>query len=105
MMRYVFKTTDPNIHCLSYSNSVDAVKELRKKQSAIPDYIFLDINMPMISGPECLLELRKIEELAQVPIIMFSTTMTEVDTVRLMKMGATFTFEKPSDLNGYVEIL
>lgn len=105
IIRHVLKTFNPNIHCITYSNSVDAIRDLVKKKSIIPDYIFIDINMPMISGPECLSEIRKIEALDDVSIIMFSTTMLAVDTVKLMKMGATYTFQKPSSMAGYFEIV
>lgn len=105
MIRYVLKSSDPNINCISYSNPVEALRELSKKKTINPDYIFIDINMPMISGPECLLELRKIETLNDIPIIMLSTAMLEVDAIKLIKMGATFTFQKPSSMSGYFEII
>ena len=37
----------------------EALKYLRDENNTLPDYIFLDLRMPRISGKQCLEEIRK----------------------------------------------
>ncbi len=105
MMRYVLKKSDPNIYCISFSNPVEAIKQLSYEKLSVPDYIFIDVNMPMLSGSECLKELRRIEKYKNAFIIIFSTSMPESAATVFKKDGATCTFQKPATLNGYSKIL
>ena len=38
-----------------------------------PDYIFTDLNMPLMNGFELIQELKRIPKLSQIPVIMFSS--------------------------------
>ena len=102
---YVFKMSDPNICCISFNSPVEAIKKLSKEDSVVPDYVLIDINMPVMSGPECLLELRRLKRFDDVLIVMLSTSMPEAVAGSLAKIGASFTFQKPFDVNGYYQIL
>jgi len=42
-----------------------------------PDYIFIDINMPRISGWECLDRIRRIPQFGSTPIAMYSTSASQ----------------------------
>lgn len=64
--------------------------------SELPEFIFLDINMPGKSGLECLEEIRKKDNLKQVNIIMLSTSSDPENISRAMELGATFYVVKPS---------
>ncbi len=105
MMRYVLKKSDPNIYCVTFNNPVDVIKELCTEGSVVPNYIFIDLNMPMMLGSECLSILRMIARLDDTPLIMFSTSMPDDVANSLKRSGATFTFQKPTSLSGYMEIL
>lgn len=66
----------------------DGVRALKKINDGIflPDYIFLDMNMPYMSGKECLVKLREIQRLKDVPIIIYSTIQYFEE---LVSFGAT----------------
>src|SRR5687767_12303100 len=42
--------------------------------AVLPNYIFLDINMPKMNGKEFLLHAKKDGRLKSIPIVMYSTT-------------------------------
>lgn len=64
------------------------VIELLENQREVPDFIFLDINMPVMSGKECLKALRKVDRLKSVPIIMYTTTSNKEEFKNLLLLGA-----------------
>lgn len=64
--------------------------------AALPEFIFLDINMPRKTGLECLEEIRNHENLKQLNVIMLSTSNDPENVRRAMELGATFYAVKPS---------
>ncbi|MTD67716.1 response regulator [Flavobacterium sp. LC2016-13] len=62
----------------------------------LPEFIFLDINMPCKSGLECLAEIRNHENLKDVHVIMLSTSNDPENINKAFEMGATFYAVKPS---------
>ncbi|MGN6419597.1 MAG: response regulator [Pseudobacter sp.] len=87
----------------NYSLSVahDGVEGLQKLTSDdfVPDFIFLDINMPRMDGMQCLPELRKLKHLRQSRIIMYSTTNDDRVREASQQLGADEFMVKPSRLN------
>ncbi len=57
-------------------NGDQAIKDLAAL-SIQPDYIFIDINMPRISGWECLDKIRRIPQFGSTPIAMYSTSASQ----------------------------
>ncbi len=53
------KEVDSSIECLSSSDCEHALNLLKNGEIAIPDIIFLDLNMPRLNGKQCLVELKK----------------------------------------------
>jgi len=65
--------------------------------SELPEFIFLDINMPGKSGLECLQEIRNSEgSLKEVSVVMLSTSSDPAIIEKSMELGATFYTVKPS---------
>lgn len=61
----------------------------------IPDIIFLDINMPMMNGMDCLAEIRKQKSLDPVPVIIYSTGASKADIYKSYILGANRYIKKP----------
>jgi CheY-like chemotaxis protein len=105
LFREALNEINSSIQCIIAKNGEEALCLLKQHSSPLPDYIFLDLNMPRMSGMRCLAELKKIEALRPVPIIMYSTSSQQEYIAESMKLGATHFFVKPSNFNGLLNYL
>ena len=71
----------------------------------LPDYIFLDLNMPAMSGRECLIELKKNPSLSHIPVVIFSTSSDPHDKQETQQLGAIDFITKPSKTSDLVKAL
>ncbi|HSD07419.1 response regulator [Flavobacterium sp.] len=63
----------------------------------LPDLLFLDLNMPKKSGFECLTEIRQIDKLKNLPVIIFSTSLNNEIVDLTYKNGAIHYIQKPGE--------
>src|SRR5436190_18711527 len=56
---------------------------LTAKPDALPDILFLDLNMPRKTGVECLSEIKRNEKLKALTVIIYSTSLNH-DVVNLL---------------------
>lgn len=70
-----------------------------------PQIIFLDINMPGMSGWECLEALKNDERTKDIPVIMYSTSSPMVEGKKAIKFGAVGFYEKPASFVWLKEFL
>jgi DNA-binding response OmpR family regulator len=68
-----------------------------------PDIIFLDINMPVLGGKQVLMLIRRIKELWDVPVIMYSTTIHGADRASFLQLGADDFLKKPVQFDDVVK--
>ena len=85
---------NPSIICHTASDGKEALKMLSNK-SFLPDYIFLDLNMPKMDGKECLKEIRRQSHLSHVPVIIFTTSGAQKDIEDTKRLGANSFITKP----------
>ena len=97
------KTVNPLAKCLLARNAKEALYIL--KDTLMPDYIFLDIRMPMMDGKTVLTELRKNKKLRSVPVIMYSTTINPKDVGEYEDLGANQFLNKFNDFQGLCDAL
>ena len=82
-----------------FSNGVDLMSHLLNRENEKPHAIFLDLKMPMMDGFECLSDIRDLDFLNNIPVIIYSTSFHQKDVDRLKEMGATLYLKKPSSFN------
>lgn len=71
----------------------------------LPDILFLDLNMPRKSGFECLAEIKEIDKLKHLPVIVFSTSL-DMNIVDLMyEKGATHYIQKPGEFSKLKKVI
>lgn len=75
------------------NNGEEALDKL--SNNLIPDLIFMDINMPRMNGIECLIRIVQTDQTRNIPVIMLSTVIPQIDEVR--SLGARGFIEKPTD--------
>jgi len=61
--------------------------EILPELKDLPDYIFLDLNMPLVSGKEFLKILRESSAFSHVPVIIFSTSSYNKDIEETKVLG------------------
>lgn len=90
--------------CDAYSDATIALDKLRSGQLT-PDVIFLDLNMPIMNGQQFLKEIKKNDQLKDIPVIIFSTSSHEGTIALTRELGAHAFITKPSDFNSLIKTL
>jgi CheY-like chemotaxis protein len=85
-----------NIKCTTANDGVEGLALLNSKTDYIPDFIFLDVNMPKMNGIECLKHIRQMEHLRNTKIYMYSTTSESRVVKECTGLGATDFVAKPA---------
>jgi CheY-like chemotaxis protein len=75
-------------------NGKDAIDKL-KNSTVLPDIIFTDINMPLMNGVECFLELLKNPRTKNIPVVFLTSDTGQREFV--YQLGAKGYIQKPSD--------
>lgn len=96
---------DPSFQCISAKDGREALRMLNNSLVALPDFIFLDINMPIMNGRECLMELKSSPRLRVIPVIMYSTTSDTREIRGYYTLGAHDFLIKPHNFRKLVEAL
>jgi CheY-like chemotaxis protein len=64
--------------------------------SGMPSLIVLDLNMPILNGVETLARLKAHSLYKTIPVIMFTTSIHEVEKERCLEIGAADFIKKPA---------
>lgn len=96
---------DSSIKCYTAKDGKEALSMMTREQVVLPDYIFLDINMPVMNGRECLAEIKKNSRLKAIPVIMYSTTSDTNEIRGYYTLGAHDFLIKPHNFKKLVEEL
>jgi CheY-like chemotaxis protein len=88
-----------------FEDSKNGLKLLLEQQTNLPDLIFLDINMPIVSGWQCLTEFKKADHLKNIPVIMFTTSSQTREKQIAEDLGAAGFITKPSEYRLLKEML
>jgi CheY-like chemotaxis protein len=95
---------DKSIVCQIALNGEEGLHKL-DSQAYRPDLIFLDLNMPGMTGFQVLKEIKGSIRLKNIPVVIFSTSTNPKDINETKSMGAFTFITKPSQYNDLRDIL
>src|SRR5687768_4120761 len=96
------ETINAPYDCLQATGLEQALQIIKLKS---PELIFLDYNMPMKNGLDCMKEIRKQKKLPPGGVYLYTTHIDMQMKQRLTKLGAQDCIVKPSSISELAEVL
>lgn len=93
-----------DIVCHAAVNGSELLAKLDKLEEK-PALIFLDLNMPVMDGWQCLKHLKEDQRYSDIPVIMISTSSHKKEMDLAIKLGALCYFVKPYHFNDLKQML
>lgn len=95
------KEIDRSIHCFLHKDSESAMRLLEQDTVLYPDLIFLDLNMPKLSGKHCLAMIKKMARHKNTPVIICTTSDSKKDMDDTWALGAACYLTKPPTVSDW----
>jgi chemotaxis family two-component system response regulator Rcp1 len=70
-----------------------------------PDLILLDLNLPRKDGREVLKEIKESPSLRIIPVVILTTSSSDVDVLQSYYLHANCYISKPVDLDGFLKVV
>ena len=90
---------------LTIVNNGEKAVSYFKETLNLPDFIFLDINMPKMNGIEALKSIKELHPSNDLHVIMLSTAMSDKMVELSYRYGAGMYIQKPTKFNDLVDYL
>lgn len=107
--RFLFKEAlmevRQNVKVTILNNGEQLMRCLDQKKTAKPNLIFLDLNMPLKNGIECLEEIKKDNNLKNIFVIIFSTSRQKETINQVYIKGANHYMCKPDNFEKLKQLL
>jgi CheY-like chemotaxis protein len=99
-----------NFELLNFvENGVEVLKYLddiaTSDNESYPDLIILDLNMPKKNGKEVLAELKGNAVFKNIPVIIYTTTNSEIEKQKCFELGASTYIVKPASFEALIEVV
>ena len=98
LFREAIREINPHVNCQIFMGSEHFIQHLLEA-SSLPDYVFLDVNMPKINGLECLGLIRENQSIRNVPVVIYTTSVRSEDKEKAQRLGAFSYIVKPTGFN------
>lgn len=105
--RLFFAMTLNKLNITTHLETVSDGEKLMKYLSTtpiLPDIIFLDLNMPLKNGIECLSEIKGNNKFINLPVIIYSTSLHDDVAQKLYKLGAHYYIRKTDLTELFIDI-
>jgi chemotaxis family two-component system response regulator Rcp1 len=90
-------------------DGVEAMAFLRRERgyehAPHPGLILLDLNLPRKDGREVLAEIKSDEKLKRIPVVVLTTSKSEVDILKAYGLHANCYIVKPVDFEKFAEVV
>lgn len=96
---------DREIEVIESFDGVHLLENLQEYKIEKTDLIFLDLNMPLMNGFECLDKIKKDPVLKNIRIIIFSTTAEDDYVEKTFQKGAFMYIKKPNSFQDLISTI
>ena len=93
----------PSCNCIHTPDGIAALRYIRTGDK--PDLVFLDLNMPLKNGLNCLKDISNLDLLPNTPIIIYSTSKNMKDIDEAYRYGASFYIIKPASFRDLCKVI
>ncbi len=94
-----------DVKLIAVKNGDELLKTLDKMIPNLPHAVFLDLNMPVKDGHECLRTIKNNEAVKRVPVIIYSTSNSSDHLESTYADGANLFVVKPDSYSGLKTII
>ena len=95
--RDAFDEIKINTRVETVNDGVELMDYLTHPGNTLPHILFLDLNMPRKNGMDCLKELKRIDYLKDIAVVIYSTSASDEDIEETFVQGANVYLKKPND--------
>jgi CheY-like chemotaxis protein len=99
------ESLDREIQYETAKDGSEGLELINNKLLFFPDYIFLDLNMPGMTGFQLLEQLKKTSVVRTIPVIIYTTSNNQRDIETAFRLGAYGFVCKPTRFNDLQDIL
>ena len=93
---------DATLEVVTALNGIEALEYLNQAKASddLPCLIIMDINMPLMDGKQALVEIKKDPVLDSVPLVIFTTSSSQLDVAFCEQYGVEF-ITKPINMQDF----
>lgn len=79
------------------NNGKELLNYLNDPETVLPNIVFLDLNMPILNGIDCLKQIKANEKFNDIAVAIYSTSSSDQDVEDTFVLGANIYIKKPSN--------
>lgn len=87
------------------AEALDLLDAVAAGSAPRPDLVILDVNLPRVGGIDVLRHIKADPALRTVPVVVFSTSRSDVDVSAAYACGAASYVVKPVDLQRFMDVV
>ena len=88
IFKLALQDVNEEVFCLTADDGIKGLQMLQPETNFTPTYIFLDLNMPRMTGRDCLNAIKSDPLLADIPVVIYSTSSDPKDMRDTKELGA-----------------
>ena len=96
---------DQNIKLIEINCGTKLIEALNNEEFPLPEIIFLDINMPKLTGIDCLKKIKANSKFKDLNIVIYSTYAHQNDIDEAYEQGASRYYVKPTMFDNLKEVI
>ena len=103
LIEEAIKIVNPSAECIPFFDACEALEYLMSHD--LPDVVIIDLNMPNISGVECMEQLRNHPKFATLVLVVNSSALPANEIMEtIVALGGVF-LQKPSTLHELNDVI